>query len=85
MLLDDSPMIAAVRGEHDLCRALSAKISLIFYLNASVLILADRLSSFKKEFLVTHADIVCPSYILSDGGGLLCMLKSLPNMEESKS
>ena len=41
MLLDDSPVIAAVRGEHDLSRALMADVALIFHLNASVLHLED--------------------------------------------
>ena len=59
MVLDDSPVIAAVRGERDLERALSADISLIFHLNASVLTLEGVLSRVhaagKKLFV--HIDL----------------------------
>ena len=59
MLLDDSPVIAAVRGEHDLSRALAADVPLIFHLNASVLTLPDvisRVHAVGKKLFV-HIDL----------------------------
>ena len=59
MLLDDSPVIAAVRGERDFARALAADVSLIFHLNASVLTLEDAIlrthTAGKKLFV--HIDL----------------------------
>ena len=59
MVLDDSPVIAAIRGERDLVRALSADVSLIFHLNASILTLEDVISRTHAEGkkLFVHTDL----------------------------
>ncbi len=59
MLLDDSPVIAAVRGERDLTLALSADVTLIFHLNASMLTLDDVLARVHEngKKLFVHIDL----------------------------
>lgn len=58
-ILEDSPVIAAVRGELDFERALKADVSLVFHLNASILTLEDALARAHAagKRLFVHIDL----------------------------
>ncbi len=59
MILEDFPVIAAVRGEQDFVCALTADVAFIFHLNASVLTLEDtvRRAHTAGKSLFVHLDL----------------------------